>query len=234
MADKMLFLMQDDPYKLWPAVIIAFIMVIIRITVNNTFYSFATRMTQYKIDIAKPDWLTTPSLASHKNGINKACENRKTKELTESQSKQMLKLIDKLKEKDVSKLCSYAQDIELPDHQIRELKSYFITLKQADTHNNKFLESAFKFLCILPISFYGTYVVYFKHDFFINHHKQWTHVGDKHPITTECVVYHDNEPLTQVYDDAMLWYYIISLGISYFALCVPNSVGFFGIFSFFP
>ena len=124
--------------------------------------------------------------------------------------------MDTLNKKEINKLFDYGLEIKLSDIQMRELKTYFNLIKEEDLHIHKYLESVFKLICIIPISIYGTYVVYFKHDFLINHYKQWINncddINDPN-FMFGCKINHENEPLTQIYDDAMYYYYIISLGI---------------------
>ena len=52
---------------------------------------------------------------------------------------------------------------------------------------------------VSAIAIYGFYVVNIRHDFFMNHRRQWP----KYP---------DVEPYRQETDDWLLWYYIMSLG----------------------
>eukprot|EP01084_Bolivina_argentea_P269047 457139_1 len=223
--------MQDDLTKLWPSLIMCIIIYIIRYIVNYIFKERADRITQYKIDTAKPHWLNISNSSPNANntsndkplkgttingttinGTTTTINGTTTTTLTQKQSNKIMSLINTLKEKEANKLFNYASEINLTDVQIRGLKTYFTQIKQADSHKNKFLESTFKLVCMVPISLYGIYVVYFKHDFFINHWKQWINYGDNPQDMEYCKVNHQNEPLTQIYDDWILWYYIVSLG----------------------
>ena len=197
----------------------------------------AQDLTIYKRENERPKWLNPPNFKStssfnsnhqngktsikQKNGTYSTPKRRNTKKdpliISQEQYTKIMSLIDTLNKKEINKIFEYGLEIKLSDMQMRELKAYFNLLKEEDLHINKYLESVFKVICILPISVYGTYVVYFKHDFLMNHYKQWINQGDD-PNDPEhmfrCKLNHENEPLTQIYDSWMKWYYIISLGIT--------------------
>eukprot|EP00483_Globobulimina_turgida_P000181 UN00181 len=178
-----------NPIQLWPSLLVAIFIALIRIIVNHYFSSTANRITRQKIRLSKPEWLN---------------KNLKT-------YNQIMKSMDALNEKEFAKLHDHAMNLHLTSHQIRALKSYFIAYKQFHIQSDKFLEATFKLIAIIPISLYGIYICYIRNDFFMNHWKQWIHFGD--PVSDiQCDINYENEPLIQQYDDYILWYYIISFG----------------------
>ena len=226
------FLTQDNPIKLWPSLVICLIVFIIRWIVDRLSISRGHYLTKYKINNERPKWLNPPHkngktipTPSTKNGITSSHTNQNSM-LSDTEYTNIISLVNTLPDtkEGIKKLSNYASEL-LTSRQLRELKTYFKLVKEYDLHIHKFLESTFKLVCLVPIALYGTYTVYFKNDFFINHYNIWINDGDPkyEPYDAEIAekaancgfVDKGNEPFTQMYDDWMYWYYCISLGTFY-------------------
>jgi len=211
---KPLFLVQQDPLELWPSLIFCALFFILRWVVNIALTPIARYLTDYKLEHEKPDFLITSDAIRQDNIRNGTFKPSKqnNQEVSASERKQILSLIEDRDQSSESKLYAYISTLQLSGAQQREIRSYVQLCKEYDTHNNKFLESTFKLLAIVPIAVYGTWVVYFKHDFFFHPWKQWINFGDDLQRWDACHPQLKDEPLTQVYDAAMYWYYVVSLG----------------------
>mmetsp|Transcript_67691 Transcript_67691/g.107438 ORF Transcript_67691/g.107438 Transcript_67691/m.107438 type:complete len:400 (-) Transcript_67691:90-1289(-) len=217
--DKPLWWVQDDPLKLWPALPFCALLFFIRWLIDRTLSGTADYLTEYKIEHEKPDFLITSAAireANIKNGTisaHKASQlASKSKQVSDKERNKLLSLIHCTK-LDEQTLFTYASDIKLSKFQIRELKRYVQLVKEYEVHKNKFLESTFKLAALCPIALYGTYVMYFKHDFFIHHWKAWVYAEEELVDFKPCTFdIEGNEPMNQIYDGWLLWYYSISLG----------------------
>eukprot|EP01084_Bolivina_argentea_P269049 457143_1 len=109
--------MQDDLTKLWPSLIMCIIIYIIRYIVNYIFKERADRITQYKIDTAKPHWLNISNSSPNANNTSndKPLNGTTPTTLTHKQSNKIISPINTLHEKEVNKLFNYASEINLTD-----------------------------------------------------------------------------------------------------------------------
>ncbi len=182
------FLILIQPIQLWPSMLVALVVAIIRKIVNCYFTNTAKRITHQRITVSKPAWF-----------------NKNVK---------YDKIINLMDTSDDKQLNNYIMDLNLSSNKTRELQSYITQLKQFNIQTDKFLESIFKLIAITPISVYGIYICYIRNDFFLNHWKQWIHFGDEHFTIYEnqCNINYENEPFIQTFDDYILYYYIISFG----------------------
>ena len=202
------FTIITSPYPLWPAILICLLIAIVHKLVEHFLFDTATRITQRTLTLSKPSWLchpeTNPLSPTTKCTIPSLAELRRIEQHIES-------LND---ESEFDILRRYGSSIGLRQRQLRELKSWFLGVKSFGVQRDKFLESAFKLIVIVPISVFGGYVVYFEHDFFVHHWKQWLFEGQSVAIMdpTGCSLDGANEPLVQQYDDWMVLYYVVSLG----------------------
>eukprot|EP01084_Bolivina_argentea_P176998 306177_1 len=183
------FLILIKPMQLWPSMLVALVVAIIRKIVNYYFTNTAIRITHQKITLSKPVWL-------HKN------------------PQKYEKIMNLMETSNDTELNKHIMDLNLSSNKTRELQSYITTVKQGNIQTDKFLESIFKLITITPISLYGIYICYIRNDFFFDHYKQWIHFGDENfdIYDNQCNVNYVNEPFIQKYDEYILFYYVISFG----------------------
>ena len=202
-----------SPYPLWPSIPIAVSIAFIHKLVEHFLNDTATRITQHTLSLSKPSWLCHPDTKSLSHESALSTSKYTIPSLTEL--RRIEQHIEELHdESEFHILRRYGSSIGFHQHQLRELKSWFLGVKSFGVQRAKFLESTFKLIVIVPITVFGIYVVYFEHDFFVHHWKQWFFEGQNEALwdPAGCSVVGANKPLVQQYDDWMVLYYVVSLG----------------------
>eukprot|EP01083_Nonionella_stella_P093169 260968_1 len=176
---------------LWPCLVVALVLTIYRILVDQLFGSIATRIAHEQITKSRPKFISKLL-----DTISASSVAASTTTQTQGETFDTI-----CKEKELSDVLAFftSKQIKLTGSQRRTVKSYHTACGEFGVKTEKFLEAIFKVSTVTMIACYGFYVVNIHHDFFINHKKQWP----KYP---------DEEPYRQQTDDWLLWYYILSLG----------------------